>query len=192
MGGRPRFGLDIDGVLYNWDKTARYMLRTYKSYPEDGPLAVESQSWDYIQRNVSKEDWNWLWNTGVKQGLFRYGHLYKGTIEGVRRLAELGDVVVITHRPRAAVQDTLDWLSFLRLPFTETHLLTSGERKSLIKCDLYVDDKPENFSDYFYNTDGVPLLWDRGWNRHVAIPEGRGGLVRSWEEVVEHARKVRG
>src|SRR3990167_3449312 len=135
---RVRFGIDIDGVLYQWDKTSRYMLRTMKGYAKDGPLGQPSQSWNDIENHVSKEDWNWLWNSGVKLGLFRYGHLYTGAIEGVRSLAALGDVVVITHRPRSAVQDTLDWLSYLKLPFTEIHLLTSGEKKSTIKCHLYV------------------------------------------------------
>src|SRR5688572_21456774 len=158
-----RIGLDLDGVVYNWDKTARYMLRTMRGYPkhdprcgEDeefdlvikprkgaypeypcsgcAPLAYPAKHWDYIKDNVKPEDEDWLWRDGVKLGLFRYGHLYSGAIEGVRELATIGDIVVITKRPKSAVQDTLDWLSYLKLPFAEIHMLHEpGAKKSAVK-----------------------------------------------------------
>lgn len=191
---RIRIGLDVDGVMYQWDKTARYMLRTERGYSKDGPLGQPGTHWNSLQENVSKEDWQWLWGTGVKMGLFRYGHLYKGTIEAVRTLSTLGDVVVITHRPRSAVQDTLDWLSYLRLPFQEVHCLTSGELKSRVTphCALYVDDKPENIEDYHFATDGVALLWRRPWNT-ACTPDpmdAKCGVVQTWEQVIEYAREV--
>jgi 5'(3')-deoxyribonucleotidase len=184
---RLRFGVDVDGVLYQWDKTARYMLRTMKGYSADGPLGQPSTHWNSIQEHVSKEDWAWLWNSGVRLGLFRYGHLYTGAIEGVRALSGMGDVVVITHRPRSAVQDTLDWLSYLKLPFTETHLLTSGQPKSQVPhCDFYVDDKPDNISDFMVNTKGIACLMRRPWNQGFAAPVE----ASNWEEVVARATNL--
>lgn len=196
---RLRFGIDVDGVMYQWDKTARYMLRTEFGYSKDGPLGQPGDAWNSLQGLVTKDQWQWLWGTGVKQGLFRYGHLYSGTIEAIRTLNTLGDVVVITHRPRSAVQDTLDWLSYLRLPFQEVHMLTSGELKSRVTphCQLYVDDKPENIIDFGKNTSGVPLLWRRPWNEPFidagwpgADYEESGMWVDSWEEVIVYARQL--
>lgn len=204
---RLRFGLDVDGVMYMWDKTARYMLRTERGYTRD-QLGRPSRYWNEIADIVSKEDWQWLWGTGVKMGLFRYGHLFTGTIEAVRTLSTIGDAVVITHRPRSAVQDTLDWLSFLKLPFTEIHLLTSGEPKSKVPhCNLYVDDKPENCVDFNDNTDGLPLLWSRESNYEwdsmrgsyldrrtpslTFAKESRVCTVSTWEEVIDYARSIR-
>src|SRR5258706_15952527 len=102
--------------MYRWDKTARYMLRTERGYDRD-QLGRPSRYWNEIKDIVDKEDWQWLWGTGVKMGLFRYGHLFTGTIEAVRARSALGDCVVMTHRPRSAVQDTLDWLPYNKLPF---------------------------------------------------------------------------
>ncbi len=189
-----RFGLDVDGVLYQFQKTALYMLNSMKGYD----LKLEDWNcWNWPKENVANNDWQWLWTAGVKLGLFRYGHLYKGAIEGVRALAELGDVVIITHRPSHAVQDTLDWLAYLKLPFTEIHLLTEGQAKSSVHhCDLYVDDKPENCLDYQRNTDGIPLLWTRPWNtsfQGVGVDplqgEGTHSIrrIESWTDILLEA-----
>jgi 5'(3')-deoxyribonucleotidase len=170
------------------------MLRTEFGYPHEGPLGLESTHWNSIQDHVDKKHWQWLWGSGVKNGLFRYGHLYKGSIEALRSLNEIGDVVIITHRPRSAVQDTLDWLSYLRLPFMEVHLLTNGEPKSSVPhCDMYVDDKPDNIIDFTDNTKGLPLLWARGWNTDMQVkdPGGVFKIVTKWGEVIDHAKELR-
>lgn len=191
---RLRFGIDIDGVMYMWDKTARYMLRTERGYSRD-VLGEPSRYWNEIKDKVSAADWDWLWTSGVKMGLFRYGHLFTGTIEAIRTLNTIGDVVVMTHRPRTAVQDTFDWLSYMRLPILEAYVFSNGEPKSQVKCDLYVDDKPENAIDFNDNTDGLPLLWSRESNVNYGFletkRESRIVRVDKWEEVVEFARKLR-
>lgn len=207
MSNRLRFGIDIDGVMYMFDKTARYMLRTEKGYTRD-QLGRPSRYWNEIKDIVSNNDWQWLWTGGVKNGLFRYGHLFTGSIEAIRELNELGDCVVMTHRPRNAVQDTLDWLSYLNLPFMEVHLMTNGEQKSAVKCDLYVDDKPENCVDFNDNTNGIPLLWTRESNgdwdedsgtfvgdRQEAIvikKESRIYRIETWKEVIDFAKRLHG
>src|SRR5688572_5241981 len=142
-----RIGLDLDGIVYNWDKTVRYMLRTMKGYPREGPLGHEALHWDYIQENVKPEDWKWVWSEAIDLGLFRYGHLYTGAIEAVRNLADFADVVVITSRHPRATKDTLDFLAYLKLPFREIHILGRELKSSVPVCDLYIDDGPHNAVD---------------------------------------------
>lgn len=189
-----RIGVDIDGVMYEWEKTARYMLREIlpnSPYTKDGPLGQQSTAWGYIDGHVSKEHWKWLWSEGVKLGLFRHGHVVPGTIKGVRALAEIGDVIIITHRPRSAVNDTLAWLSFQDLPLAGIHVLSDMEPKSSVQpqCDIYIDDKPENCDDLRKNTKAkLVAMYDRAWNQHVTPP---GSVrVRSWNEFVNLARTV--
>lgn len=186
-----RIGLDLDGVLYEWSKTARYMLRSMKGYPKDGPMGKESTSWNYIKENVSREDWRWLWSEAIHLGLYRYGHLTPGAIEAVRALSERGDVVLITQRPKAAVGDTLDWLSYMKLPITEYHILTEQEPKSSVTaCDFYIDDKPANCYDLATNTKGAVFLWNRPWNHEVQWDHTFNTLpiirVYSWAEVYDY------
>lgn len=57
-----RLGIDIDGVLYHWSKTARYLLREVlpdSPYTKEGALGSESTYWNYIPDNVSPEHWKW-------------------------------------------------------------------------------------------------------------------------------------
>lgn len=190
-----RIGVDIDGVMYQWSKTARYMLREImpdSPYTKDGPLGEESTSWDYIQEHVALEHWDWLWTEGVRLGLFRHGHLYPGTIKAVRRLAELGEVIVITHRSKFAVHDTLAWLAYQNLPLSGLHILTDRAPKSTVRpeCDVYIDDKVDNCIDLFDNTKArLVALMDRDWNRECLDP----AIVRvkSWQEFIDQVEGLR-
>src|SRR3990167_858431 len=183
-----RIGLDVDGVLYHFHKTALYMLNTMKGYD----LKEEDWTyWNWPKDIVKNNDWQWLWSKGVELGLFRYGHLYKGAIEGVRELSTLGDIVVITHRPRNAMKDTLDWLAYLRLPIHEIHLQTDGQSKADVPCNVYIDDKPENCVDV---SPHPSLLVDRPWNRTALWPETAINVVRvyNWEDIVNRVTRIRG
>ena len=183
-----RVGLDIDGVIYKWADTARYLLNTQRGYS-----LGESTHWDYLQYNVSGEDWNWLWKEGVQLGLFRYGHLYKGAIEGIKALAALAEIHVVTHRPQQAINDTLAFLSYLTgTPemlgvFSGVHILTEQEPKSSIGADVYIDDSAD-VADELVRAQRVCLLWDRPWNQgfqHATLFQ-RATRVRSWEEVLRY------
>lgn len=195
-----RIGVDVDEVLYHWEKTARYLLREVlpnSPYTKEGPLGQKSTYWNYIPDNVSKEHWDWLWTEGVKKGMFRNGHLIHGALEGCRGLKRLGhQIIIITHRPALAVNDTLAWLSFQQLDLSEVHIQTSQEPKSSVRpfCDVYIDDKYENCRDLLDNTPArVVALFNHPWNQ-INCPtivkesgEKRQDLVRvnSWREFVQ-------
>lgn len=190
-----RIGVDIDGVMYMWEKTARYMLREIlpnSPYTKDGPLGEVSNGWDFIQNNVAPEHWKWLWKEGVQLGLFRHGHLYPGTIKAIRQLAELGEVVAITHRPKAAVHDTLAWLAYQNLPLSGLHILTNQEPKSTVRpeCDIYIDDKVENCIDLYANTDARAVyLMGRYWNLNGCgnFPITR---VEDWQQFIDQVEEL--
>jgi uncharacterized HAD superfamily protein len=182
-----RIGVDIDGVMYQWDRTARYMLRNVlPNSPYKAILQFESQGWDWIKDQVAPKHWQWLWTEGIQEGLFRYGNLYPGTIEAIRDLATLGDVVLITQRPKQAVPDTLAWLSMLNLPISGLHFLTAGENKASVRpqCDVYLDDRPDNVIDLRAGTNATRVcLMARPWNRNVPLTNGITE-VHSWNQFV--------
>lgn len=138
---RRRIGLDLDGVTYDFQSTYVYLLEHYRDV--DFPPGLDWwTTWDSADAFTTEADRAWVWTTGIDLGLFRYGHLKKGAIDGVAALAKLGDVEVVSHRPRAAVRDTLAFLTYTQLPLAGVHLLTSEEPKSGIGCDVYIDDGP--------------------------------------------------
>lgn len=164
-----RVGVDVDGVLYHWERTARYLLRTERGCVN---LDHASTDWNMIQRRVAPQDWRWLWREGVELGLYRHGHLMTGAIEGMRALEAAGhDLVVVTHRPAEAVHDTLAFLSyhFNDVDLAGVHILGGSAPKSSIACDVLIDDKPENIDDWLDNTSGHAVLFDQPWNRDYRV-----------------------
>lgn len=179
-----RIALDLDGVCYHWEKTGRYLLRTQRGCSH---LIYPSTDWDYIKRMVDAEDWDWLWSEGVELGLFRYGHVITGAIEGVRELKARGhEVLVVTHRPSSAVQDTLDWLSYVRFEPAEVHILSDGRPKSSVPADIYIDDRPENIVEVLASTEADALLFDQPWNqdKYVQYDSHRFHRAKGWDQVL--------
>jgi 5'(3')-deoxyribonucleotidase len=191
-----KIGLDLDGVCYQWEKTARYMLRQRIVGRGDvcpGPLLVESLHWDHIQENVEKRDWEWLWDEGVKQGLFRYGHVVSGSIEGTTQLAALGDVFIVTARPKAAYGDTLAWLAFMfdKVPIAGVHFTSD---KLSANADIYVDDHLDNVQSLLGNNKAC-VLFDRAWNRRQVLMDDEPPFFEraaTWRGVVDAVARFKG
>jgi 5'(3')-deoxyribonucleotidase len=191
-------GLDLDGVCYQWDRTARYMIRQRildRGETPDPGLSWPSESWDWIQDHSPKADWRWLWSGGIEAGLFRYGHVVRGAMEGVRELAKLGSVVAITARPQSAVHDTLAWLSlfFDKVPLSGIVIQSDGQKKSQVTPapDVYIDDGIHNYLDILGNTEAYIVQFVQPWNRLWSPRESdRGRWLRAdgWPETVEKVR----
>jgi len=184
-----RIGLDLDGVVYNFDKTAQYMIAKHL-----GLEKREDLPWDHGQywRGADKASWNWLWRPENTDALFRHGHLYTGSIEGVRALAELGDVVVVTKRPRHALRVTIDFLRYHfdePFPFADIRLL-HDEPKSSVPCDVYIDDNIPIAKDILTRTRAGMILVNRPWNFPEEGAYGRARRANSWDEIVAHVESL--
>ena len=186
-----RIAVDLDGVLYDFEGACRFLLE------ENFGLVVPrpSTSWNFIKnycRDEGKpEAWGWLWTEGVKQGLFRYGHLLKGARRAMHALSAQGhSLVTITKRPRTAREDTLDWLGFYRLPMDEVHVLEDRSKASVLpQCDLYLDDSLDNVEELVTRLPSASvLLWDQPWNQEPVLDwfmPGRCRRVYAWDQVLE-------
>ncbi|MDE3073823.1 MAG: hypothetical protein KGJ86_00205 [Chloroflexota bacterium] len=187
---RLRIGLDLDGVVYDFDSAFRRMVRLV--YAIELPVATSWNSHKEVLLQKGREDvWDFMWNAGVEEGLFYRGLAYPGAIEASTYLATVGKLVAITSRPTNARYDTFRWLSENRVPTDEVHIVHE-EPKSSIPCDLYIDDGPHNAADLLVNTDAMVLLWDRPWNRDSRPGWPSAGRrfrrISSWEEVFSALR----
>lgn len=197
---RLRFGLDLDGVLADWHGAVRFLLSHYQDL-ELPPVEQLFRTWDGHLEYITPEQEKWLWTEGIALGVFRHLKVCKGAIEFCRRLDKLADIVIITKRPRLALQDTLDWLSFHRIPASEVHILTEeGQSKADISVDVALDDSPDNILDYLQGRRTLPLLWLRPWNAHLEYlalspgePFGKRPfyVCRTWEEVLWVTEQVK-
>ncbi len=135
-----RLGIDLDGVICNWTKRAIQMLNA--RFELDLDECGESPHWDWIEENITKKQWAWLWTAGVERGMFATLELLPGAFSALQRLTRDHRVFLITNRPQASRRDTIYWVSKF-LPFNFQGIVTTKEKWE-IECDVYLDDKPEN------------------------------------------------
>ena len=180
--------LDLDGPCYEFHRTVRYMLNHYRGTNLPRWEEVFTEWWPNPEY-ISKDDWHWVWDKGIKKGLFRYGHMVKDTRVALEALVDLGyDLCIVTHRPEQAVRDTEDWvdLFFKDIPLIGEFYFTQGESKTLVEADILIDDKLENVEDWS-EVGRTAILWDAPYNRSAEYLHGPGTVLRAkgWAEVVE-------
>jgi 5'(3')-deoxyribonucleotidase len=180
-----RIAVDMDGVLYEFERTMRYLLREERGYHN---LTKPSEFWDDIVGGIDPIDAKWLWTEGVRLGLFRHGHVVKHAIRAIRALAAQGHQLrIVTHRPAQAAKDTIAWVDFHfggedPYPFWGAPLmLHGGESKTIVDAELLIDDKPENVEEWVA-TGREALLFDQPWNQDCKA----GTRVKGWYDVMRH------
>lgn len=179
-----KIALDLDGVCYNWDKTARYMLRrklTQERRPIPTELFSPSRHWDSIQQAIEPADWDWLWDEAINLGLYRYGHCEKGAIEGVEALGKLGDLMIVTSRPHKAYKDTRDWVSFM-FDRAQVGALIFNDNKHEVEADLYIDDGPHHALK-LHEMGKQIIVFQKPWNDK--LPFSVGTQVNNWQAIVD-------
>lgn len=186
-----RLGIDLDGVLYDWDKTAHYMLAMRR-----GLMFREDLPWDFTQhwRGIPREEWDWLWEPENIDPMFRHGHLYRGAIEFVYSLAELGELAVVTKRPKSAARVTRQWLDFhwgepnKPSPFSDIYIIGDSDKTSVPPFDWFLDDNVDNLRALAITHKTYAVLMDRPWN-HGVISGYYDKRVRDFDEALESARR---
>lgn len=174
-----RIVVDIDGVLFDWDASARELLAHHRNVS-----VPPFEHWDFVQDHVSHEDWRFLWNEGIELGLFRNKAPYPNAQKGVERLQQLGHVAFVTSRPYSACRDTFSWLSRY-FDARECHILNGSLKSSVLpQANVYIDDSPQVIGDLIENTDSPIVVFHREWNRNVPETD-RVVRAHGWEEVVQ-------
>lgn len=195
---RPRIGLDVDGVLYDYHGCYRHIANTHfgMSFPPVEDFWIEWNSlYDFYPEDRVYEQV--VYKGAIELGLFRYGNNIKGAIDGLRELAFFADIDIITSRPTIAVTDTLRYLASLpEGTITGVHILSHGQPKSRVRpaCDLYIDDGLHNIED-LVSAGRKALLFDRPWNRDASglyqtIPKEGWDRVIGWNQTVDYAKRV--
>lgn len=181
-------GQDVDGVLYRWGRAARDSL--LERFGLDIPETVWLDS-----HLMNSEQWTWLWSDEGVRRTFGRGHAFPGAIAGVKRLATLGTLHVITAAPESARVVRVEWLRRRGVPFDEISFVGYGGLKSdvLPHCDVYLDDSPKHVVDLVEHTRAVVLLFDHSWNRDELAPPNHKRIWRvyDWNEAFEAAERVK-
>jgi 5'(3')-deoxyribonucleotidase len=183
-----RIGFDLDGVLYDFVNALRVYMVHHRGYPAYRLGA--STSWNFFKDNwgMTTDEFLSIYEDGVNAGVvFTHGNIEEGAIDLLHSLREHGHTVhIVTHRTigSKAQQATVDWLS--REGF-EWDSLTFSEDKTIIKTDIFIEDKVENFLDL--EESGVrSFIMDRAWNQHLSTPY-RVNSLKDFDRCVQWINK---
>jgi 5'(3')-deoxyribonucleotidase len=186
-----RAGIDIDGVLYDWDAQCRVLIADFW-----GVEITERSTTYYAVRDTLRERlgratgdlaWSWLFTAPARSaGLWRDGRTIPGAFDGLLRLSTSYEIAIITKRPRHAAGDTYRWFAYHRFAPDSLTILdpSSGRSKAEVPCDWYVDDDPRNVED-LVSQGRRAFLFDQPWNQGAEV----GERVLGWDDLL---RKVNG
>lgn len=180
-----RVGVDIDGVIGNFELQARTMLKR-----QFGVDITPSETWNWIPDHCTKEQWDWLWRGEPAAECFGQMPVFPGARTALGRLKKAGlKVSLITSCPPQARAARIQWLATKNVPHDDLHFVHASE-KYIVDCDVYVEDNIDNAQAILDNA--VPLmvpvyLVDRLYNREEAARELRRvtGLEGAVEDILK-------
>jgi 5'(3')-deoxyribonucleotidase len=177
-----KVGLDCDNVLYPFtDAFAAVAVRTGRRLSPQLPVL----RWEFWRDwGFTADDYREVFTAGAEDGwLFECCPPAEGAVDAVRRLVAAGhEVHMATSRTwpgcdaqiRAA---TFRWLGAHKVPLQS---VTFTDDKTVVECDLFVDDHPDAYRLVDDAGEAVPVLW------HHPSNEGFRSIVQrvhDWDEL---------
>ena len=155
-----RVGWDLDGVVYPFVESMRHVVlrRTRVGKPLPTP-----KQWDFWHDwQMTQDEWDDHFEAGVADGsLFTFGGPMDHGI--INQMHDTHTIHIVTHRPEGARPTTRAWLRQHGIRYDS---LTFSEDKTVVKTDVFIDDRPENVEALLAK--GVrAVLYDRPWNQHA-------------------------
>ena len=164
---RLRLGIDLDGVVADFN--AGWISRYNRDFGT-GLTVADVVEWDApvgLTHFVTMgEFWSWARTCADGRSIFHGLDPYDGAIEALVALSGVGHrIVVLTTKPRFAVDDTHEWLARHRVPNDEVHIL---EDKAAVDCDVYLDYADHNLTALRdQHTTATVCRYVRQWNNPV-------------------------
>ena len=107
---------------------------------------------------------------------WRYVTIKPGAIEVIQQLIKEGHrVYIVTSSHYRILSAKFDNCLFRYLPFLHKEDVIITYDKSLIRCDVLLDDYPNNFRNF----NGIKILYDQPYNKTADFIDFR---VHNWEE----------
>lgn len=165
---RPVIAIDVDGVLRD---NLGIMVDMYnKSFDKDMSVDDVKEfradiSFPEIQAQTGMTSGQWFFNLHAKE-LFLDAPAFEGVKEDIERLKEVADVVIITYQKDYTNKNyTLQWLEKNGI---EPNGICFLKDKTLVHCDVLVDDNDWNFINTHVKHS---VLVDAPYNKDLELGE---------------------
>ncbi len=114
-----------------------------------------------------------------------YVTIKPGAVEVIERLIEEGhQVYIVTSSHYRTLPSKIDNCLFTHLPFLKKENVIITYNKSLIGCDLLLDDAEHNL----INFKGIKVLFDASYNKNSTVHDFR---VKSWVDFYELVQELK-
>ena len=164
-----RILVDMDGVL------ADVYSRFFDLHEQEtGTRLKLSDVSGMLEAEAFKNQINWV----TTPGFFRTVPVMEGSVEGLKKLNALYDVVVnsmATEFPLSLTDKQL-WMHD-HFPFISWKQLVFCGNKSLIRADIMIDDHPKNLDNFT----GETIIFTQPHN--VFMKDLKHKRVSSWQEI---------
>ena len=168
-------GLDFDGTINNMIDTWVEWL----NYKHATAVKVEDiVDWELskVFPNLTKDE---LFEPLNTPEFWYYVTIKQDAVNIIERLIKDGhEIYIVTSSHYRILQPKLDNCLFAHFPFLKKENVIITYNKSLIKCDILLDDAEHNLKDF----NGIKVLFDASYNKNSIVQDFR---VTSWEDFYE-------
>jgi 5'(3')-deoxyribonucleotidase len=184
-------GLDLDGTTGEYSQTLLEFMaeqagvEDVEQYKLDmgNPINYAMDNWF-----ANREEFTKAHTSAVDRGLYVKIPVYDKASEILWRLSDEGhDIHIVTSRyvghsrNGRVTRDTAQWLDDNNIPYRSLHFVKD---KFLLKCDVFIDDSPENIAALRAKGREV-IVYDAPYNKDVP-----GRRATNWDEVYAHITEI--
>lgn len=141
-----RIACDLDGIVV--DLHGPWMHHYREAY-NDTITEKDIHSWEMVEV-VKKECGSKIYDFLNTPFLFQHLSPYKGALEGLKALHDMGHDIIIITAPARSPESAADKIAWVRnhMPWLSRRKVMIGHQKHWLKADVFIDDSPENIKDY--------------------------------------------
>jgi 5'(3')-deoxyribonucleotidase len=184
-----RVGIDVDGVLRDFDTKAMEIIK--RLYP-DKILSETTHGWDFPNVDVPVSELAKIWQETHCEEIYREAGLMPGVKEEFKLLKEWGRtqrpgfqwLCVTAQMPYNACH-TLYWLGKHYFNFLETYV---SNYKHKVDIDFLIDDSPKNYEKWVAagRDEKEYILFDRPYNQDCLA----SNRIYKLSDVIEIFKKI--